>query len=315
MHEQPVDGRDSLEMPLFEVAGPEGKASRLVNLGAKHSQDGRLEDAVLAFEQAVEAAPQNPVYRTDLAAAYRNLVLSGTVRDDRRIESLYESACEHLLEALRIDPDFAAAYRALGFLYRDMEAPWRAREMWNYFLEMGPKGPQAAEIEAELLELDRVQHLHRMCEEASYLVNHNEPERGLQLLREVIEDEATWYEAWFWSGLACRELELMDEGIKAFARAVELDPDSCFAYHELAALLARKGEREAAEGFWRKSLQLEPDEPWIMSNLALLLWQEERRAEAEALLSRAFDIDPANRRLRLRLLALQEGQPAPTEEL
>ena len=315
MHEQPVDGRDSLEMTLFEIPGPEGNASRLVNLGMRHSQDGKLEDAVLAFEQAVQAAPRNPVYRADLAAAYRELLLSGTVGDDRRSETLFESACDHLLDALRIDPDFAPAYRALGFLYRDMEAPWRAREMWNYFLEIEPDGAQATEVEAALADLDRIQNLHRLCEEASYLVNHNEPEQGLQLLREVIEEEPAWYEAWFWTGLACRELERMDEGINAFAQAVELDPDSCFAYHELAALLARKGEREAAEGFWRKSLQLEPDEPWIMSNLALLLWQDERRAEAEALLARASDIDPANRRLRLRMRALQDGQSAPTEEL
>ncbi|MBA2364525.1 MAG: tetratricopeptide repeat protein [Chloroflexia bacterium] len=315
MHEQPVDGRDSLEMTLFEIPGPEGQAKQLVSLGMRHSQDGKLEDAVLAFEKAVEAAPRNPVYRVDLAAAYRELLLSGTICDDRRSEALFERACDQLLNALRIEPDFAPAYRALGFLYRDMEASWRAREMWTYFLEIEPTGPRAAEVKAALADLDRVQNLHQLCEEASYLVNHNEPERGMQLLREVIEEEPTWYEAWFWSGLACRELELMDEGIHAFAQAVELDPESCFAYHELAALLARKGEREAAEGFWRRSLQLEPDEPWIMSNLALLLWQDDRRTEAEALLARAFDIDPANRRLRLRLRALQEGQPAPTEEL
>ena len=315
MHEQPVDGRDSLEMTLFEIPGPEGQAKQLVSLGMRHSQDGKLEDAVLAFEKAVEAAPRNPVYRVDLAAAYRELLLSGTICDDRRSEALFERACDQLLNALRIEPDFAPAYRALGFLYRDMEASWRAREMWTYFLDIEPTGPQAAEVKAALADLDRVQNLHRLCEEASYLVNHDEPERGMQLLREVIEEEPTWYEAWFWSGLACRELELMDEGIQAFAQAVELDPESCFAYHELAALLARKGEREAAEGFWRRSLQLEPDEPWIMSNLALLLWQDDRRTEAEALLARAFDIDPANRRLRLRWRALQEGQPAQTEEL
>ena len=315
MHEQPVDGRDSLEMTLFEIPGPEGQAKQLVSLGMRHSQDGKLEDAVLAFEKAVEAAPRNPVYRVDLAAAYRELLLSGTICDDRRSEALFERACDQLLNALRIEPDFAPAYRALGFLYRDMEASWRAREMWTYFLDIEPTGPQAAEVKAALADLDRVQNLHRLCEEASYLVNHDEPERGMQLLREVIEEEPTWYEAWFWSGLACRELELMDEGIQAFAQAVELDPESCFAYHELAALLARKGEREAAEGFWRRSLQLEPDEPWIMSNLALLLWQDDRRTEAEALLARALDIDPANRRLRLRWRALQEGQPAQTEEL
>ena len=314
MNEQPVDGPTSPELTLFEIPSPSDRAQKLATLGLQHARDGRYEDAARAFEQVVEAVPDDPRYRTNLASAYQELIRSGAVGDADRTETLLDSACEHLLDALRLDPDFAPAYRTLGFLYRDMEIPWRAREMWGYYLDMEPTGPLADEVRAALDELDRVQQLHRACEEASYLVNHGEPERGLRLLEEVTEEEPEWYEAWFWTGLACRELELLDRGIEAFGRALELDPESPFAHHELASLLARKGEREAAEGFWRRALSLDYDEPWMMSNLALLLWREERRAEAEALLSRALDVDPANRKLRLQLRSLQSGAPAPPNE-
>ncbi len=315
MNEYPSDGTDSVELTLFEFPGPENRAQKLASLGLQHAQDGHYEEAARAFEQVVEAVPDDPRYRANLAAAYQDLIRSGTVSDPDRAESLLESACEHLLDALRIDPDFAPAYRTLGFLYRDMEAPWRAREMWGYYLDMEPTGSLAVEVQAALDELDRQQHLHRLCEEASYLINHGEPERGMRMLEEVTREEPEWYEAWFWTGLACRELELLDPGIEAFARALELDPESPFACHELAALLARKGEREAAEGFWRRALDREYEEPWMMGHLALLLWREDRRTETEALLSRALDIDPGNRKLRLHLRSLQAGDPAPPYEI
>lgn len=313
--EHPMDGRDSLELTIFEVPGSGARAQKLATLGLQHAQEGRYEDAARVFEEVVQAAPNDPCYRANLASAYQDLIRSGTVNDEDRAATLLNSACEHLLDALRLDPDFAPAYRTLGFLYRDMEVPWRAREMWSYYLDMEPTGPLAVDIQAALDELERLQHLHRLCEEASYLVNHGEPERGLRMLEEVTAEEPEWYEAWFWMGLACRELELLDQGIEAFARALELDPDSPFAHHELAALLSRKGEREAAEGFWRRAMEMEYDEPWIMSHLALLLWREERRSEAADLLSRALDVDPANRKLRLQLRSLQAGDPAPYHDL
>lgn len=310
-----MDSTDSLELTIFETPGSGGRAQRLATIGLQHAREGRYEDAARVFEEVVEAAPNEPRYRANLASAYQDLIRSGAVSDEERTESLLNSACQHLLDALRVDPDFAPAYRTLGFLYRDMEVPWRAREMWSYYLEMEPTGALALEVQAALDELDRLQHLHRLCEEASYLVNHGDPERGLRMLEEVTCEESEWYEAWFWMGLACRELELLDQGIVAFGRALELDPDSPFAHHELAALLSRKGEREAAEGFWRRALELEYDEPWIMAHLALLLWREERRAEAEALFSRALDLDPANRRLRGHMRSLAAGEQAPHNDL
>ncbi len=312
MNEQYMDGNDSLELTLFEVRGPQPRPTEeLVFSGVRCAEDGNFEEAARIFEQVVSNAPDDPLHHMNLASAYQDLLASGDVEDAERAEHLTERACEHLLATVRLAPDFAPAYRSLGFVYKDMEAPWRAREMWNYYLEMEPHGTFAEEVTLALDELDRVQHLHRLCEEASHLVNHGDAERALRLLREVTEEEPSWYEAWFWSGLACRELEMCDEGIEAFAKAAELDPGSPYAYHELAALLARKGEREAAEGFWRKAIELDGDEPWIVTNLALMLWQEERRPEAEELLLRALDADPANRKLRLELRKLQAGEPAP----
>lgn len=314
MNEQPTDAADAIDLSLFELPARRSRAQKLVTLGLQHARDGRYEDAAKAFEEVVAAVPDDPRHRANLATAYQDIIRSGQVADTERAEALLETACEHLLDALRIDPDFAPAYRALGFLYKDMEIPWRAREMWHYYLEMEPAGALADEVRDALEDLDRVQSLHRQVEEASYLVNHGEPERGLRMLAEITDEEPNWYEAWFWTGLACRELELLDRGIQAFGRALELDPESPFAHHELAALLARKGEREAAEGFWRRAIDLDYDEQWIMTNLAALLWREERRAEAESLMTRALDLDPANRKLLLRLRMLRAGAPAPDQD-
>ncbi len=312
MDEHYVDGNDSPEVSLFQFPGT---GEDLATIGLRYSDQGRYHEALRLFEQAVRTSPENAGYRVMLASACQHLAGSDSSLDQDRLDDLLDRACEQLFEALKIDPDCADAYRELGYLYRTMEAPWRAREMWSYYLELEPMGPAAEEVRSLLEQIDRLQNLHRLCEEASYHVNHGEPERGLQLASEALEEDPEWYDAWFWKGLACRELEMLDDGIRAFARACELDATNPYAFHELAALLARKGEIEAAEGFWRKALELDDDEPWITANLALLLWRLDRREEAEQLMIRSLDVDPANRRLWKQLRSLRAGEPAPPPDL
>ncbi|ACZ41148.1 TPR repeat-containing protein [Thermobaculum terrenum ATCC BAA-798] len=311
MSDNYFDNTDSGEVTIFDLRDGESRAKRLIRAGRRHTDEGRFEEAARAFEQAVEISPKKAEYRVELAAAYRNLIESGVVSEPEMVEALLERAYSHLMEAVRLDPEYAPSYRLLGYVYEAMDAPWRAKEMWNFYLEMDPNGPYSSEVRSALEELDRVQNLHYMFEEASYLVNHGDPERALEILSEILEEEPDWYEAWFWRGLACREMEMISDAIESFARAVELDPESTYAYHELASLLARKGEVEAAEGFWHKALDLDPEEPWIMTSLALLLWRDERRDEAEKLFLRVLDIDPANRKVRNYLRNLRAGMPPP----
>ncbi|MEJ7652460.1 MAG: tetratricopeptide repeat protein, partial [Chloroflexia bacterium] len=303
------DGADSFDLTLFPAA--DGAVKLMTRKAEACVRDGRFRDAVVILERVVKYQPSDPGHRVSLASAYQELLTSGAVSDLEEEAAFVEQACEHLLHAVRLDPDFAPAYRSLGYLYNRMEAPWRAREMWSSYLDIEPHGQYAVEIANALDELNRLQHLHRLCEDASYMINHEEADRGLDLLREVTQQEPDWYEAWFWTGLAFRELDLFDEGVEAFARAAELDPSSSFAFNELASLLAYKGEREAAEGFWRKALELDDEEPRLMASLAQLLWQEERRSAAAELYRRALDIDPANRKLSLQLRSLQSGGPPP----
>lgn len=306
-----MDYNDSLELPLFHLSGEEEQADKLASLGRKCSEEGRFDEAVRVLEEAVQAVPDKPDYRVLIASAYQELVDSDASLECDEIDSMLDHACSHLLDALRYDPDYAPAYRALGFIYRAMEIPWKARESWNYYLEMEPHGTAAQEIIAALDEMDRIHRMHELCEEAAYRINHGEAEKALPLLAEVTAEHPDWHDAWFWTALACRELEMLDGSIKAFARASELEPDNPFALHELAALLVRKGELEAAEGFWKKALELSSEDPWIMENLALLLWRLERREESGSLMMRALDLNPANRKLLLHLRALRAGETAP----
>lgn len=301
----------SPEMILRDAASARTEA--LASAGLQCMEDGSLQEAVRLLNEAIETAPDNARYRLDLAGVYQRIVAAESSGDPDRADELLEAACRELLTALRIDPDLDEAYYYLGSVYRQMQLPWRAREMWNYYLELTPGGRHAGEVTAALDELERRQHLQQLCDEACYLLNHGDAERAVPILREITNDDPQWYEAWFWLGLACRELEMLDDGIRAFDHAVELDPESQFAHHELASLLARKGEREAAEGFWRKAMELDPEETWIMASLALLLWRDDRRAEAESLLVRALEIDPASRKMLHHLRNLRAGEAPPAE--
>lgn len=280
--------------------------------GLRCMQDGSPQEAVRLLTEAIQTAPENARYRLDLAGVYQRMAAEAA-EDPDRADELLEAACRELLGALRVNPDLDDAYYHLGSVYQQMQLPWRAREMWNYYLELSPDGAHSGEVTAALDGLERRQHLQQLCDEACYLINHGDAERAVPILREITNDDPEWYEAWFWLGLACRELEMLDDGIRAFDHAIGLDPESQFAHHELASLLARKGEREAAEGFWRKAMELDSEETWIMASLALLLWRDDRRREAETLFVRALEIDPASRKMLRHLRSLRAGEAAPQE--
>lgn len=314
MNEYYMDFNESLELPIFERCSTKDRARKLALLSRKCSESGKFEDAARMLEEAIRAAPQEPDYRVLVASAYQDLVRANPSYDLDRVDRMLSRACDHLLDALRHDPDHAPSFCALGRIYREMGLPWRAREMWTYYIEMEPAGQYAAEVITAMQELDVEQEMRRLCEEASYLVNRGEPEKALPLLEQVTKERPDWYDAWFWSGLAYRELEMIDSGIRAFEKAVSLDTDSPYVLHELAALLARKGELEAAEGFWNKAIEIDSQDSWFLHNLGLLQWRQNRLQEAEATLLKAHSMYPANRKLWKQIKSLRSGEPAPPLE-
>jgi tetratricopeptide (TPR) repeat protein len=84
-----------------------------LQLGNKHYEEGKLEEAIAAYRRCLEAEPKHADARFNLGVALGDV-------------ELYEEACACLEEVLRGDPKRAEAYNSLGYLASRRGEPHKA---------------------------------------------------------------------------------------------------------------------------------------------------------------------------------------------
>jgi tetratricopeptide (TPR) repeat protein len=73
-----------------------------------------------------------------------------------------------------------------------------------------------------------------------------------------------------------------DEAIRAYEKAIELDPGFVDALHGLALALAENGDVRAAIVVARRIIAASPDDPLGYTSLSMLLQKDGKIADAEA---------------------------------
>lgn len=93
-----------------------------------------------------------------------------------------------------------------------------------------------------------------------------------------------------------RGLELEDRdpeaAAKAYARAIEADPDLVEAYVNYGRILHESGDATGAARLYRQALALAPDDPLLHFNLALALEDADGPGPAAAHYEQALELDP-----------------------
>jgi Tfp pilus assembly protein PilF len=84
----------------------------------------------------------------------------------------------------------------------------------------------------------------------------------------------------------------MDEKIRLYEKATELDPRRYDAYYNLALALERSGKAAEAESAYRKTLELRPEYTPAALNLGALFYSERRYGEAVTVYRSAVARDP-----------------------
>ena len=85
----------------------------------------------------------------------------------------------------------------------------------------------------------------------------------------------------------------LDEAVRYFSEAMEMDPDYSEYYNDRGNLYLRMGKLPEAEADYRRAIELSPPYPEVWINLGQCLARQGRGAEAEAAWERAADLDPA----------------------
>jgi len=215
------------------------EAEYLKGLGAALQRLGRQDEALKAFDKAVQLAPEN-------AELWRNLG-NALLELDRR-----EDAVLSFQHALKLDPQFwDAAYKA-GFLLRQLGRFEEALACFDVCDRLQPDHAATLQLRGlSLRGLGRHDDAH-----ADILRAHALEPANSDFCNSL--------------GLVLQSLSRSDEALLWFDRALALQPDFMPAFVNKAVLLAELHRFDEAIACYRKARTVDPDHAQAGWNLGLL---------------------------------------------
>jgi serine/threonine protein kinase/tetratricopeptide (TPR) repeat protein len=200
-------------------------------------------------------------------------------------EGQYKEAMEHFEEALKVDPDFAMVYAALGnsyasFVYRDMENAEK-------------------NFKEALARLDRVGPREEYMIPALYhgsLRRHEEAIRFYKLHLERYPDDL---QALYNLGNMYRNIRDLDQAIASYQEVLRLNPQHASALINTATCLANMDQEEEAIRFYLRAFEVNPN--WeLQGNLnheyGMTLIELDRLEEAQTVFEKRTSHTNANER-------------------
>lgn len=198
--------RDEIVFLHDNVSKAPMKARPHYNLGLSLSKNGKLQEAVKQFLEALRLEPRLLMAQEQLAITYSEL---GQV----------EKAVTHYLELLRIVPSHVPAHQRLGLLYANQGQYENASEHFSTALRIEPGNLQAR--------FNLATTLHRL----------NNLSRAMILYREVLRIDPEHAQAHNNLALALAANGKLDEAVYHFSEALRIDPGYVEARRNLAVSL------------------------------------------------------------------------------
>ncbi|HUI06553.1 MAG TPA: tetratricopeptide repeat protein [Verrucomicrobiae bacterium] len=231
------------------------------SLGIALQRAGRVQEAIVQFDQAAQSAPDDAELHYDLGSALEE---AGKVPEGI---AQYE-------QALRIQPDFAEAHNNLGVALARLG---RGPEAIHHFMQALRIRPDYADAHYNLgLALQRAGRL----------------EDAVEHWREALRLRPDFAEAYNSLGMVLWRAGKAGEAIAYYQQALQLDPDYAEAHNNLGAAFWQAGRTQEAIGHWKRALQLRPDYAEAHNNFGLALEQLGRPQEAIAHYKQALRLQP-----------------------
>jgi serine/threonine-protein kinase len=126
----------------------------------------------------------------------------------------------------------------------------------------------------------------------SALARAGRAEEGEQVLRDLMHRHPECSVLYNEIGMIAYDLRKYGEAQSAFSKAIDLNPGSGAAHHNLGNSLLAQGKFGEAEPAYRKAIELRPEFAWAHNNLGIALLQRGRHVQAEATIRKAIDLEP-----------------------
>ena len=283
----------------------EQDATRLIDRGHALEAQGKLDEAMQCYLDAIRLAP-NParghlnrgnvlllqgdldgaldafrtalVHQPDYAGAYYNTgnALLGNRQLDEAVAS-YRSA-------LRINPDYAEVHCSLGVALKELGQLDSAVDSLQKALEINPDFAEAHS------NLDvATQNIFNM---GNALMVVGQLGEAVANYRRVLMIKPDYVEAHITLGVAFMALGQIDGAAASYRRALEIKPDLAEAHNNLGLALQDLGQTEDAIASYRHALRIKPDFAQTHSNLGIALESLGQTEDAIASYRRALAIKP-----------------------
>lgn len=157
------------------------------------------------------------------------------------------------------------------------------------------RGQRAASLEAaRLVEAKVAADPKRLLAIASFYLRIEEPDEAARVSEAVIKAQPEMAEAHQALGAARHVALRLDDAIKEYRRALELNPKTVGVRRSLADLLRAEGKAEEALALYREQLTENPSDKVARAGVVLSLFDLSKREEAERELEAALKDDPRN---------------------
>jgi tetratricopeptide (TPR) repeat protein len=240
---------------------PTSNVDQLFTQAVQYHSDGKLPEALQAYEQVLRLAPQHfdALHHTGIAAFQ-----SGN----------FDAAASFIRSALAVDPDHAAAHSNLGNALRELQFMEDALRSYERALTLDGN--------------DANTHFNR----AVTLQSLRRDEEALAAYDQALALNADDDQAWnnratlLWQ-TGQHELALLNA-----EQALALNPHNLEAHLNRGNILRDSHRPDSAEESYRQALALAPDYADAHANLGRLLLAEGRHAEALQALEQALRLQP-----------------------
>jgi tetratricopeptide (TPR) repeat protein len=263
------DFKGSEYLKVYKTSSPNGlgvcfKTWIFYRLGEALRQNGRLDEAIVWFQEAIRAQPDYYEPHNCLGIA-----LSGRGR--------YKEAEAAFRKAIELDPTFAILHRNLGVALYNQRRHKEAEAEYREAIRLTPDWVSSARSENPLGNALHAQGRYKEAEAAYRKALELDPKNPIlhSNLGNALVDQGRSKEA---------EAE--------YREAIRLNKDNADAYYGLGVALSDQGRDKEAEAQYREAIRLKPDFPGAHNRLGTALYSQGRSKEAEAAYRKAIELDP-----------------------
>jgi tetratricopeptide (TPR) repeat protein len=276
----------------------------LCGLGDIRRRQGRVDDAVVLFRRAANAAAGSAELQAHLGAVFVALdrteeaiacyTATLAIRpDDADVHSRLgrvlhtagrsQEAVVHYERALSINPALAAAHRDLGGIVASLSGPERAIVHYVRALAIDPGD---AETQFNLAEAFR---------------NRNRHQEAIELYQKVLAVSPGSAVAHNNLAISLQALDRDDEAIAHYEQALAIRPSYAEVHNNLGTAMQKRRRFDEAIACYQKALAINPEHAESHNNIGVTLQGLGRLGEAEQAYERAVALAPRRAQFHLNL--------------